>query len=95
MNAINLAPSTCQFINLSDISAALYDAGMDDVAEEMHGFLTAADTANDVEGSIGLHLVKIPTFLGMLVNDGMVDTTPIEYALSGYDRTAVYIDLNN
>jgi hypothetical protein len=25
----------------------------------------------------------------------MKDTTPIEYALSGYDRTAVYIDLNN
>lgn len=94
MNAINLAPSTCQFINLSDISAALYDAGMDDVAEEMHGFLIAADTAADEQGSIGLHLVRIPTFLGMLDGQGMADTTPVEYALSGYDNT-VYIDLHN
>ena len=94
MNAINLAPSTCQFISLSDISAALYDAGMDDVAEEMHGFLTAADTAADEQGNIGLHLVNIATFLGMLDGQGMADTTPVEYALSGYDRT-VYIDLHN
>lgn len=94
MNAIIISPSTCQFINLSDISAALYDAGMDDVSEEMHGFLAAADTAADEQGSIGLHLVKIPTFLDMLTRNGMADTTPVEYALSGYDRT-VYIDLHN
>jgi hypothetical protein len=95
MNAIVISPSTCQFINLSDISAALYDAGMDDVAEEMHGFLTAADTAADEQGSIGLHLVSISSFLGMLMEDTAVDIKPIEYALSGYDRTEVYIDLNN
>lgn len=95
MNVINLAPSTCQYIYVSDISAALYDAGLDDVAEEMHTFLTAAETANDVEGSIGLHLVNIPTFLGMLLDYGMKDAAPVEYALSGYDPKEVYIDLNN
>jgi hypothetical protein len=95
MNAINLAPSTCQYINVSDISAALYDAGLDDVADSLRFFLIAADTAADEQGNIGLHLVSISSFLGMLMEDTAVDIKPIEYALSGYDRTEVYIDLNN
>jgi hypothetical protein len=95
MQPINVMPSTCDFINLSYISAMLCDGGMDDLAEQMHGFLDAADTAADEQGSIGLHLVKIPGFIKMLYAAGMEDTSTIEYILHRYDHSTVFININN